>query len=276
MPQDLLHKLIYAFLSGLTAFLPVSPEPHQLLYRVMTGFEANDIYLTMSIHLGALVALLISCRSRIKRLSHERRLSRMSRKRRNRQPDTAALLDVQVLQSAAIPVLLSLLLCRRAGEWISTVLLMTLMLLLNGVILFIPRLLPQGDKDGRSLSRLDSLLIGLGGALGAIPGFSRVGGILAAGLSRGVDRRYILDLALLLCIPATVGLLILDVFAAITTGAVLSGAALLCLLTGAVAFGGAMLSIALMRYLSVKAGFSGFSYYSFGLALFSFILYLMI
>ena len=111
MPQDLLHKLIYALIAGLTAFLPVSSEPHQMLYSIMTGFEHNDVFLSLSIHLGSLVALLISCKARIKRLSHERRLSRISRKRRNRQPDIAALLDVQVLKTAAIPLLLSLLLC---------------------------------------------------------------------------------------------------------------------------------------------------------------------
>lgn len=276
MPQDLLHKLIYALIAGLTAFLPVSSEPHQMLYSIMTGFEHNDVFLSLSIHLGSLVALLISCKARIKRLSHERRLSRISRKRRNRQPDIAALLDVQVLKTAAIPLLLSLLLCRRAGEWISGVLLMTLTLLLNGVLLFIPRLLPQGDKDGRALSRLDSVLIGMGGGLGAVPGFSRLGGILWTGLARGVDRQYILDTGLLLCIPATIGLLILDIFAAAAAQAVLSGAVVLCIATGALAFGGAMLGIALMRYLSVKAGFTGFSYYSIGLGLFSFILYLMI
>lgn len=276
MPQDLLHKLVYAFLSGLTEFLPVSAQPHQMLYRVMTGFDSGDIWLTLSIHIGALLALLFSCKERIKRLNQERRLSSLSRRRRNRQPDLTALLDIQVLKTAAIPVLLSLLLSRRAGELISGVLLLALALLVNGILLFIPRLLEQGNKDGRGMSRLDSMMIGLGGTLGVVPGISRIGGMISAGLARGVDRRYILDTALLLCIPATVGLIILDIFAAVTAKAVLSGAAALCIATGGLSFGGAMLGIALMRYLSVKAGFTGFSYYSFGLALFSFILFLMV
>ena len=62
-----------------------------------------------------------------------------------------------------------------------------------------------------------------------------------------------------------------------TTGnAAFGSSAVICLLTGALSFGGGMVSIGFMRYLSVKAGFDGFSYYSFGLALFSFILYLTI
>ena len=276
MPQDLLHKIFYAFLSGVTELLPVSAAPHQMIYQVMTGFIPNDVYLTLSIHLGVLIALLISCKDRIKRLSNERRLSRLSRRRRNRQPDTIALLDIRVLQAVAIPVLLSLLLCKRAEGWISGVLLMTLMLILNGVVLFIPRLLRQGDKDGRAISRLDSLLIGLGGAIGAIPGLSRVGGMLSAGLSCGVDRQYILDTTLLISIPATIGLILFDIFAAATSKAAITGMTLLCLVTGGLSFGGAMLGITLMRYLSVKTGFKVFGYYSFGLGLISFILYLVI
>ena len=46
-------------------------------------------------------------------------------------------------------------------------------LVLNAVILFLPTLLPTGNKDARSMSPLDAMLIGLSGVLGAVPGFSR-------------------------------------------------------------------------------------------------------
>lgn len=276
MPQDLLHKLIYALLSGLTAFLPVSSEPHQMLYSVMTGFQNDDVFLTMSIHLGMLVALVVCYFGRLKHLNHERRLASLSRRRRNRFPDPIALLDLQVLRTSAVPLLLSVVLLFWTRKWIYGILPMTITVLANSIILFLPRLLPSGDKDSRGISRLDSLLIGLGGALGAFPGVSRVGGMVSAGLACGIDRQYIVNSAFLLCIPATVGLIVLDIIAAVTAGAALTGELLLCLLTGALSFGGAMLSITLIRYLSTKTDFTGFRYYSFGLTLFLFILYLVI
>lgn len=277
MPKNLLHKFIYALFSGFTEFLGVSAPPHQLLYESMTGFTQSDAMLTMMVRVGVLAALIFCCRTRIRRLMRERRLAGLARRRRNRQPDMTALLDMRLLKTAMLPLLVSVLFYRRAGQWNDHVAWLTLTLLLNGILLFMPRLLSHGNKDGRSVSRLDGALIGMGGALAAIPGFSRVGGMISAGTARGVDRGYALETALLLSIPVLLGLLVFDVFAVIAAKLSIGFAALLVyLLLGAVAFGGAWVGITLMRYLSVKAGFTGFSYYSWGMALFSFILYLMV
>lgn len=276
MPQDLFHKIIFALFSGFTEFLPVSARPHQILYQALTGFEQKDPWLMLAIRLGALIALIVCCKSRIKRLFRESRQEKRSRRRRNRQPDPIALLDIRVLKTAMIPILISILFYQRAGELVNGVAVLALVLVLNGLILFIPRLLSQGNKDGRAMSRLDSFLMGLGGALAAIPGFSRIGGITTAGLIRGVDRRYVLDAALLLSIPVLLGLLIFDIYAVATAKIALTAVSLLIYLIAAVlSFGGAWFGILLIRFLAVKAGFTGFSYYSWGLAMFSFILYLI-
>lgn len=277
MPQNLLHMLLYALISGFTEFLGVSAPPHQILYNQLFGLAQSDAMLTLFVRLGVLVAVLICCRARINRLLREYRLSSLSRHRRNRQPDVMAQLDIRLLKTAMIPLLISVLFYMRAGEWITKVQWLAVTLTLNGIVIFIPRLISLGNKDGRSVSRLDGVVMGLGGALAAIPGFSRIGCILSAGLVRGIDRGYALDMALLLSIPTLLGLLIFDVYAVIVAGATVGALmVLIYLLAAAIAFGSAWLGIKLMRYLSVKAGFTGFSYYCWGLALFSFILYLMI
>lgn len=277
MPKDLLYKFVYALFSGFTEFLGVSAPPHQLVYESMTGVSQSDAVLTFMIRLGALAAVVFCCRTRLQRLMRERRLAALSRRRRNRQPDIVALLDMRLLKTAVVPLLISVLFYKRAGQWIDHVSLLALTLLLNGILLFIPRLLSQGNKDGRSVSRLDGILIGLAGVLAAIPGFSRVGAMVSAAAARGVDRGYALDIALLLSIPVLLGLLVFDAYAVITAKLAIGVVAFLVyLLLGAVAFAAAWAGITFMRYLSVKAGFTGFSYYSWGLALFSFILYLMV
>ena len=277
MPQNLLHMLLYALISGFTEFLGVSAPPHQLLYNQLFGLAQSNAMLTLFVRLGVLVAVIFCCRARINRLLREYRLSSLSRHRRNRQPDVMAQLDIRLLKTAMIPLLISVLFYMRAGEWITKVQWLAVTLTLNGIVMFIPRLISLGNKDGRSVSRLDGVVMGLGGALAAIPGFSRIGCILSAGLVRGIDRGYALDMALLLSIPTLLGLLIFDVYAVIVAGATVGALmVLIYLLAAAIAFGSAWLGIKFMRYLSVKAGFTGFSYYCWGLALFSFILYLMI
>ena len=49
-----------------------------------------------------------------------------------------------------------------------------------------------------------------------------------------------------------------------------------CMMAAAASFGGGIGAILLMRFLSVKTGFSGFAFYGWGLGLVSFILYLMV
>ena len=97
------------------------------------------------------------------------------------------------------------------------------------------------------------------------------------GMMRGATKRYALDTALILSIPALAVLLLIDFFAIFTTSAGLTFLAILsCITAGITSFLSAFAGIYMMRFLAVRAGFSGFAYYSWGLSLFSFILYLMI
>lgn len=272
MPENFLYNVILALICGFTEFLGVDAAPHRLLFEQMTGRQEDPV-LTVFLRIGVLAAVIFTSWPRIRHLLRERRMAAISRRHRNRQSDPAALLDLRLLKTAVIPVLISVLFYERAGELFTDLLPLALTLTLNGIILFIPRLLSSGNKDGRSVSRLDAVLIGCGGALAAIPGFSRMGGMLSTGIGRGLDRGYALDTALLLSIPTLVFLLLFDFFALFAAKVAFS---LAYILYGAVAFGAAWLSIALMRFIAGKTDFSGFAYYSWGFALFAFVLYLII
>ena len=120
-------------------------------------------------------------------------------------------------------------------------------------------------------------MLGISGAVGVIPGISRIGTMISVGLMKGCDRGYILDIALLASLPVLLGLMIVDCVAIAMAPAAIGLMMLLYyLLAAAAAFGGAWLAMVIMRFLSVKSNFYGFAYYNWGLALFSFLVYLMI
>ena len=126
------------------------------------------------------------------------------------------------------------------------------------------------------MSMLDALLMGLGGAVGIIPGFSRIGAITTFGLARGAERSYALDFALLLGIPSMAGVVIMDIYLMFVTKAAVTFLAVLgWIAAGGVAFSGAYLSVTLLRFMFQKSNGSDFAYYNWGMALVSFILYLM-
>lgn len=277
VPEHFLHRIFYVLISGYTELLPVSAYPHQTLYEKLTGIPMTDSMVSLTLRVGVLLALVFACFGRLKRIHRESRHARRSRKRRTRHVDHYTLVDTQVIRSAALVALLGLFLYGRLDRHLQGLHWLVLILIANGLVVFLPRITPTGNKNGLSMSRLDSALLGVGGILGMVPGFSRLGTLQTAAHLRGVDRTYALDVALIICIPLYLGLLIIDSIAVFSAGVAISGVAILCYgLLAVLAFGAAYLSIMVMRYYCSKAGFLSFSYYSWALAMFTFVLYLLI
>lgn len=118
--------------------------------------------------------------------------------------------------------------------------------------------------------------MGLGGCAAIVPGLSSVGATLTIFQSRGADRNFALNMALLLHMAVTAGMVVLDIvtMAGVGIGIVSFGAIVYCIMGAAAAFAGVFLGIKVLRILAVNVGFNMFAFYNLGLALFSFILFL--
>lgn len=277
MLGNILRNLFVALISGFTEFFCVPAMPHRMLFETLTGTDQSAPQLSFAIHLGAFLALILGCKKRMLYLLRADRQERNTRRRRNRHLDMNAVLEIRMLKAAAVPVLLSFFLYHKALSLVNGVAVLSLTLLINGFIVFLPRILPRGNKDSRMMSPLDSLIMGLGGALSVIPGVSRISSLITAGALRGTDTSQTLEYAFLLSAPALVVLLGIDVFAMLSAHTVITAIMLLTMvLAAALACGGAYAAIMFMRFMSQKTGFYTFCYYSWGMALFSFVLYLLI
>lgn len=271
-----LESLIYGLISGFAEFLPISSEGHRAIYLQLIG-ASDEAGLQLFSHLGALLALLILCTPMIAKLNRERKIAAITKKRRKRQPDIRSLMDIRLLKAASLPLLIFFVLYPVVRNLHQRLWVLAILLFINGCILYFPQFYPRANKDGRSLSSLDAMVLGLGGAAGIFPGVSRVGSAVSFGMARGADRRYILDIVYLLCIPALLVVLLFDFIALVSfTGSVSALSWLRYFTAGFASFASAYCGILTMRFFTVRAGFSGFGFYCWGLALFSFILYLTI
>lgn len=276
MEINWLQSLFFGLISGFAEFLPISSEAHRRLFHLLTGTEAYPL-MNLAVHSGAFLALLLCCLPQISKLQRESRIASIPARRRKRQPDLRSMKDLRFLKTAVVPMLLGFAAWPFVKDAVSSLWLTAILLTVNGIVLYLSPYFPSGNKDSHSVSGLDAFLTGLAGALGAVPGISRLSVLTAAGQLRGCDRRYILDTGLLLCIPAMVVMIILDLVSLFTAGIAFSGSWLLpSALAGIIAFPAGYFAITFIRFLSVKVGFSGFAYYSWGAAMFTFILYLMI
>ena len=276
MDWNLLHSLIFGILSGFAEFLPVSAEAHQILFGVFTGAGQEIAGFRLACRVGALLALLLSCRPQLARLRRERRLAAIPAKRRKRHPDLQSMRDLRVLKTAAVPLLLALVAYPWLLAWINPLWVLAPLMAINGVLLYIPRVRRVGNKDSRHMSFLDSLFQGIGAAVGAVPGLSRLGCAATAAQLIGADLQASVELVLVLCVPALFILTGLDAYLAVSASVLSLGYILHYVAAAAASAVSAYFGIVLIRFLAVREGFSAFSYYCWGAALLTFILYLMI
>lgn len=264
--MNLLEAFLYGLLSGFAEILPVSAAAHQELLRRVFGLDTAANGVDLMVHFAVLAVLIYSAVPELKQL---RTVSV-----RGRSPRPGA--DLRLVRVAAVPLLLGFLgirYVRFLGEQLP---LLALMLLVNGLILYLPSRMLRGNKDARAMSGWDGLLLGIGGIAGIVPGLSRTGALLSVASARGADRQHGLKWALILSVPALTVLCLMDIAALISVGSGVSVGFLgaLLALTGAAV--GCYFGVKFLRYLSVKAGFSGFAFYCWGAALFAFVMYLTV
>lgn len=277
MELNFFQSLLFGFLSGLTDILPVSAQAHKTILLTLFGAESEPVLLRLLIHAAMLAALYSCSRSQIQRISRQLKLAKVPKRRRKRPLDVRVLMDFRLLRAMAIPVAICWLFYQKTAALGGSLNWIALLSLVNAMILFLPNLLPTGNKDSRSLSSMEGVLMGIGGGAGVLPGVSSMGGMLSVASVCGVEKAYALNLALLVQMVVTVMLLVFDAIALVSgVGSLAFGVVLGYLAAAAAAYGGVCLGVALMRGMAKGRGFNVFAFYSLAAALLSFIFYLMV
>lgn len=271
------ESLIMGIVTGITEILPVSSEAHSQIVLKMLGKSQTPHIMQLLMHIGILTALVFSCHTHILKMIRAKKLARIPKRKRKRPLDVRSLMDLSLLVTMLLPVILVMFFYSKIHAITFNAIIVATFLFLNGLILYIPQYLPSSNKDCRSLSRVEGVLMGMGGALFVLPGFSGIGAALSAGSVCGVDRKYAINMVLLMQIGVMVGRIIQDIIGLFTATTVYISGLLVffSILAAAVAFVASWLSIKFMRSLAQEKGYSGFSCYCWGLALLTFILTLI-
>ena len=127
------------------------------------------------------------------------------------------------------------------------------------------------------MSRVEGLLIGLGGALSVLPGVSGIGAMVSVSSICGVDRSYALDNALMASMVISAAMVVSDAVRLVAGGfgGVTFRIVLVYLASAFASFLGGMLGVRLLKKSVGERGFSFFAFYCWGLSLFTFFLNLV-
>ena len=271
-----LFVALYGLISGFFDVLPVSSFAQQTVLQTVFGVNVSLYLYKFLIHLASLAALILASMPSITALLREHRMLSMPRKMIR--SDRKYTYELRFVKTAVFAATISTILMLLIGEQSLGLLPIGILCVVNGVVVLVPEYLPSGNKTAKHMSRIDSIAFGLIGGLGTIPGISHIATMQCYANLRGVDRTRSCNWALLAAIPAFAVLIVFDIIGMYTVGiGVVSFLTFLSFLFGAVlSFLGTFGGVTLLRFLSAKVGFVGFGYYSIGVGLLTFFLYLTV
>ena len=210
--MSLFQAVILALVQGLTEFLPISSTAHLYLFPWLLGWGDPGIPFTVAVHAGTLVAVLLY-------FFHtwlELLLCGIGR----HYPAGAPVEQVRTARrlfwyivAATIPAGLAGLL----GEhYIATSFrspyLMGAMLIVVGLVMWWAEKRFFHTRDIDSLSLTDAMAIGTAQAIALVPGVSRSGATIVAGLWRGMTREAAARFTFLLSTPIIAGAAVKTIF----------------------------------------------------------------
>jgi undecaprenyl-diphosphatase len=203
----LLHAIILGIIQGLTEFLPVSSSAHLALIPWLLGWNDQGLSFDIALHVGTVLAVIVYFfRDWVQviaegfGLSIGNTLGSDPAIRRN-----PRLLWLLVLGS--VPAGIAGLLVKDLAEnvWRNNQYLIGSMLILVGLFMWWADHQGSRRKDLGNVSPTDSLTIGAAQALALVPGVSRSGITICAGLLRNLDRETAARFSFLLATPAIAG-----------------------------------------------------------------------
>jgi len=198
---DLLQAIVLGIVQGLTEFLPISSSGHLRIVPAFLGWEDPGTAFTAVIQLGTMAAVVLYFRGDLLRIAVAWLASLRDRSRRSE-------LDARLgwyLIVATIPISIFGLAFRdqiRSGA--RDLYLIGTMLIVLGIALLVAEKVSRRDRDIATLTRRDAIIVGFAQALALIPGVSRSGATITAGLLLGFDRVAAARFSFLLSVPAVV------------------------------------------------------------------------
>lgn len=197
--SNLIQTITLAITQGLTEFLPISSSAHLILVPTLAGWADQGLAFDIAVHVGSLLAVLAYFKKEIAQI-----IQGFFRSLHKGPSDFYSALSWQLI-IATLPIAIVGLI---AHDFVATTLRSPLVIagatIGFGVLLLASDHYSTHQKTITELKWKDIALIGLAQVLALIPGTSRSGVTLTAGLALGFDRKSSAMFSFLLSMPVIV------------------------------------------------------------------------
>ncbi|MFA6666805.1 MAG: undecaprenyl-diphosphate phosphatase [Bacilli bacterium] len=186
--MDFFIAIILGIVQGITEFLPVSSSGHLVLLEKLFNISENLIFLNVVLHISTLFAVILFYRKKVWFL-----ITHPLHK------------DTINLGLATLPTILIVLIFKDffensfSGAWLIWGFLLTAIFLT--ITEQISKIYERSDYKYQGINKTKSLFLGLFQGLAVLPGLSRSGTTLCAGIVMGINKKSAVDFSFLMSIP---------------------------------------------------------------------------
>ena len=212
--MDIIQGIIIGIVQGLTEFLPVSSSAHLVFAQKLLGVESS-IAFDVFLHLGTLIAVLWFFRYDIYKMLVSWWSSiqdiLQGRFKQGFYDDPYKRLAWYVIL-ATVPVGIVGVLFEDSVDalFAGALYVPAFFLFVTGTILYLSQRMTSGEINYNTITKKEALFMGLGQACAILPGLSRSGTTIAAGLTIGLNKEFAAKFSFILSIPAILGAFVLQ------------------------------------------------------------------
>jgi undecaprenyl-diphosphatase len=199
--MDYAQAIWLALLQGLTEFLPISSSAHLILLPELIGWVDQGVGFDVAVHIGTLLAVIIYYRSDLKLILGDWLMSLTGKP-----PTMYSHLAWYVILGTVPATFAGLVFVVLDGlsEMLRAPLIIATATIVFGLLLWLSEAIASELRSLKSMRWQDALLVGIFQALAFVPGTSRSGITITAGLFLGFEREEAARFSFLLSIPIIV------------------------------------------------------------------------
>src|SRR5680860_376551 len=196
--MDFFQAVFLGLLQGLTEFLPISSSAHLILTPALLDWQDQGVGFDLAVHVGTLLAVVLYFRRDVFGIARDG-LASMAQRRIVGQGAMAFYLVIGTIPAG----LAGLALLDMIDNELRAVEIIFGTTLFFGLLLGLADWIPKRQRTLDSLNWKDALLVGIAQAIAIVPGTSRSGITITAGLFLGMSRETASRFSFLLAIPIT-------------------------------------------------------------------------
>ena len=264
--------ILLGIVQGVAEFLPISSSGHLAILQNLFALSAGEdhLFFDVLLHLGTLISICVCYWGDIVAMVREVFIVLRGGRRADGTPvqgNLGAARLFMMIVVGTLPLFLVLPINDKVEELYYITPFIGVALLLTGCMLFVSDKMTPGKRTEKNMRFRDALVIGLCQCVATLPGLSRSGTTITAGIATGLDRTFAMKYSFLLSLPAVLGANLLSFIKAIGSESIEASLIPAYLIGMLAAMLSGIAAISLMKLIAKKSKFGWFAYYCWGAGL---------